>query len=392
MSKLSLWPRTVTLLLCLTVAACAPMATPSPQEPSLTPSLTVTSSPRPPTVAATATSTPTATAPMIEFSVGDKEVIYSHRNRGTRNLYYWPDGNIGVIRYEDGYTFIAANSIRSARTTGQLHDIAQVVNNSSITIRGLKKNYNYAAGGPLYYDHASGVLLLFYHSELHPQGDYRRFYSSIGMAFSVDNGHTFTDLGEIVSAETVYDDPDTSQVVEMTGGTFAIKDGRFYIYFRDYLSLGAQNNLAVASAPVGEVIENAIQLTAANWQKYYEGSFSEPGLGGKSSQLESSNPNTRWMSVSYNTYLDAFVMVVAHTAHGNTNLYITASRDGFHWAPRLQIESESGESFYPTIIGIGGDPLYSEESFYVYYTRSVEGEFDRWNDAELVRRLITLQN
>ncbi len=199
-------------------------------------------------------------------------------------------------------------------------------------------------------------------------------------------------MGEIVSTEAAYDAPSTPDVVEITGGTFAVKDGYFYLYFRDTLVSGAVNNLAVARAAVQDVIEAAIQGKAAQWEKYYDGTFAEPGLAGKSSYLENDNPGSRWMSVTYNTYLNAFIMVVAHQPSYPlcTNLYVSASEDGIHWPPRIRIEDEPGESFYPSILSIGQDPLLTGSSFYVYYTRSIVGEFNRWADAALVRRLIAL--
>lgn len=325
----------------------------------------------------------------ITFTVSSQELMYSRADLRSKNLLYWPDGNIGVVKRADQSIFLAANGPKPAKTMGSLDDVAAIVANRAITIRGLPNTYSYAAGGPVYRDINSGALLLFYHAERNRQNNYRMFYSSIGMAISYDNGASFNNLGEIVTANVSYDygSPD---IVELGGATFAVKGEYFYLYFRDYLTSGAVNHLAVARALISDVVRAAYVGKTANWYKYYSGHFSEPGLGGLSSYLEKNNPGTRWMSVSYNTYSNTFLMVAAQTLKGNTNLYLTTSADGINWEKRKQIEQEIGESFYPTIMSIDADPLYSGQSFYVYYTHSDIGGFERWKDAELARRLIRL--
>uniref|UniRef100_B8HPF5 Glycosyl hydrolase family 32 N-terminal domain-containing protein n=1 Tax=Cyanothece sp. (strain PCC 7425 / ATCC 29141) TaxID=395961 RepID=B8HPF5_CYAP4 len=333
--------------------------------------------------------TPSALVQPSTFTVSRQELIHSHADLRNKNLLYWPDGNIGVVKRADQSIFLAANGPKPARTIGSLDNVAAIVTNEAITIRGLPTTYSYAAGGPVYRDSNSGALLLFYHAERNRQNNYRKFYSSIGMAISYDDGANFDNLGEIVTANVSYDygSPD---IVEVGGATFAIKGEYFYLYFRDYLASGTVNHLAVARALISDVVRAAYLGKTANWYKYYSGNFSEPGLGGLSSYLETNNPSTRWMSVSCNTYSNSFVMIVAQTSIGSTNLYLTTSVDGVNWESRKQIEQENGESFYPTIMSIEDNPLYSGQSFYVYYTHSKIGEFERWKDAELVRRLIRL--
>ena len=96
------------------------------------------------------------------------------------------------------------------------------------------------------------------------------------------------------------------------------------------------------------------------------------------------------MDISYNAALDKFVMVVAaNTFPQNVDLFITCSEDGIHWEDRRKLAAENGEAFYPSIIGILDDPRRTEKAFYVYYTFSQKGGWERWNDAAIVRRKIT---
>ena len=84
-------------------------------------------------------------------------------------------------------------------------------------------------------------------------------------------------------------------------------------------------------------------------------------------------------------------MVVAqHIAFDQVDLYLAVSDDGINWSNRILIVDDRGEKFYPSIIGLGDNPRITEEEFYIYYTHSITGHFDRWNDARLIRRRIVL--
>ena len=110
--------------------------------------------------------------------------------------------------------------------------------------------------------------------------------------------------------------------------------------------------------------------------------------------MENGNPETRWFDVSFNKYLGKYIMVVS-AQNSNTNkpnLYLTESADGLVWGSRKLIADEPGESFYTTIVGSGSEPRVSGQQFYIYYTFSVAGEWDRWSDAVLARRLISCSN
>jgi hypothetical protein len=78
-------------------------------------------------------------------------------------------------------------------------------------------------------------------------------------------------------------------------------------------------------------------------------------------------------------------------SYGNDrgDLYLVGSEDGVNWGPRVPIALDLGEQFYPSLVGMGADPARTGQSFYVYYTDSQAGMWNRWNDAQLVRRQIT---
>ncbi|MBA4106033.1 MAG: hypothetical protein C0485_09765 [Pirellula sp.] len=333
-----------------------------------------------------------ATQAALVYNVGQTEVIYTASQRRNKGLDYWVDGNLGVVPIGNGqYHFYGANGPTPVRTTGTLADPAQSRSNVSIT--GLPSNYfNYVAGGPTYFDATTGARLMIYHAERHASSG-QDYYSVLGMAISTDSqGLNFRDLGVIVEPDVPMAQRPHS--IEVGGGSFAVMNGDMYVYYRDYLEGGGSSELAVAKAPISTILANAMSNQGTSFTKYYNGGWTQPGLGGRSSSLETGNPGNAWSSVSYNDYLGGLVMMSSAWADpsGNNDLYMSSSMDGINWTPRQTIVADAGEQMYPTLIGTGADPTHTGQSFYAYYTDSATGAWNRWNDAKLVRRLITLNN
>jgi hypothetical protein len=84
------------------------------------------------------------------------------------------------------------------------------------------------------------------------------------------------------------------------------------------------------------------------------------------------------------------MVVAANTPPGKVELFVTWSDAGIVWAGRRKLADEQGESFYPSIVGFGEDPRQTGTHFYVYYTFSEKGGWDRWSDAVIARRKITV--
>ena len=224
-----------------------------------------------------------------------------------------------------------------------------------------------------------------YHAEKHGASA-KDYYSVLGMAVSTDaKGRVFRDLGVIIEPNQQFGQ------TEVGGGPFAVFDGHMHVYYRDWLGDGTRSELAVARAPIADVISNALLGLRTDFTKYYDGSWSQPGRGGLASALEVGNPSNAWTAVSYNAFLDQLVMVSSQWTATQPDLYLATSADGINWSPRQALVTDPGEQFYPTLIGLGADPQVTGESFYVYYTDSLKGAWNRWKDAKLVRRLITLE-
>jgi hypothetical protein len=333
---------------------------------------------------------PTTLHAALVYSVGQTEILYTASQRRSMGLDYWVDGNLGVVPIGNGqYHFYGADGPTPIRTTGTLAKPAQSKNNVSIS--GLPSNYfNYVSGGPVYHDSTTGSRLMIYHAERHASSG-MDYYSVLGMAISTDSqGLNFRDLGVIVEPDVPMAQRPHS--IEVGGGSFAVMNGDMYVYYRDYLEGGGSSELAVARAPISTILANAMNNQGTSFTKYYNGGWTQPGVGGRSSALEIGNPGNAWSSVSYNDYLGGMVMMTSQWADagGNNDLYLSTSMDGVNWTPRQTIVSDAGEQMYPTLIGTGADPTRTGQSFYAYYTDSASGGWNRWNDAKLVRRQITL--
>ena len=317
----------------------------------------------------------------IDFNISAPELIYSKNQRKSAGGANWPDGNFGVISNGNGtYDFYAANSTTPVMTTGTLNNPGATKQKISIT--GIpKKTFSYVAGGPVYEDPYSGARLMIYHAEDGGKG--KEFYSMLGMAISTD-GREFRDLGVVIKPNL------PAGNAEVGGGSFAIVNGYMNIYYKDWLADGSTAEVAVARASMTDIMNNALMGRNTSFNKYYNGGWTHSALGGKASYLENVNPANSWLSVSYNDHINQLVMVSSQWSGDGGDLYYATSPDGVQWSSRKPLAVDAGEQFYPSIVGTGSDPSRTGQSFYVYYTDSQKGVWDRWSDAELRRRTVTI--
>jgi hypothetical protein len=186
----------------------------------------------------------------------------------------------------------------------------------------------------------------------------------IGLAWSNDNGNTWNYLGRIISP---YGDV---QPLNIQGAPYIVKDGYFYVYFIDSLA-GAStgtNGIGVARASVSSVIAaaKAGNLGINLWQKYYNGSFSQPGLGGMSS------PIAPWgithTQAVHSSYTGKYYLPLTFMAWsgGNTSIKLYESTDAVNWTLSMTIADETAATQRPN----GGYQYCSA----VDHDRAVNGE------------------
>ena len=332
-------------------------------------------------------------------SVGPPEPILVSE----RKPYSWPDGTMGLLRETDGksYRFFAASAGFPLMTKGSLDDpIRDEIH--ELKIEGAPARYQYFAGGPIYKSDRSGLLLMFYHAEIYTSPpDWLPFYSELGLARSMDGGMTWKDLGRIITPHASV----TSEYFQISHrawdvgwGAYAIVGEYFYLYFKDLLHAGDQFrpvNLAVARAKIEDVLDAAKKGSdVARWEKFYQGSWAEPGIGGRSSPLTENDRESFTMSdVAYSSDLKKYIGIVIGEPWPNTNLYWFESADGIHWSNYRKLVDDEGHNSYPTLIGLEDNPHLLGREFFVYYINSKDfaATGTRNKDAVLYRRRVTLQ-
>jgi len=355
----------------------------------------------------------------LNFETGKIEIIYERQPLNDAGLNYWPDGNIGVVKNKNGiYAFYAANGeISSSMMIGTLEEPGRD-SMKKLNISGVPKEYNYAAGGPVY-KIDDDTLVMFYHVEYHLNGYWRTFYTEIRIAVSTSkdaggNFIDFKDLGLVLRAnmtkEKFSELLKTKKLtdkeffcVELLGGHVVIHNGYVYMYYKDVMDKTGDlwsnyNELSVARTSLEELKTAVKNKTVPVFKKYYQNNWTEDGIGGKSSPLKERNDLlVGWIGVTYNTHINKFIMVLSENHYPPPNytyekcdLQIMTSDDGVNWSTRRRISdvNEPRELLYVSIVGPeGNDSLTTGKEFYIYYTRT---QVLDWSDKDVVRRKITL--
>ncbi len=146
-----------------------------------------------------------------------------------------------------------------------------------MAVGGMQRSYDYTGGGPIYTDPDTGHLLMFYHAENKTDAG---FWTTLGMARSTDGGDSWTDMGQIVTANL----PFARDVgTDLGGGAYAVVNGYFYVYFRDFFPDGTQSFVSVARATYANVFSRPLLDGRGRRldQILFKAIWGEPGLGGR---------------------------------------------------------------------------------------------------------------
>lgn len=192
----------------------------------------------------------------------------------------------------------------------------------------------------------------------------------VGALVSFDGGETVHDLGYILeSGDPLDDDAHNGFFTGGHGDISVVLDREqkyFYFFFTNYGGPGESQGVATARlayadrfTPVGRV------------QKYYQGSWSEPGLGGRVTPIfravrswHHRDPDSFWgPSVHWNTYLRCYVMLMNHAqglpGWAQEGIYISYSTDPANpesWSKAIKLldatDIPNWSTFYPQVMGL----------------------------------------
>ena len=202
-------------------------------------------------------------------------------------------------------------------------------------------------------------LIGFYHGEDHYWPGYPDSggiaWKSIAFCSSTDNGITWTKGGQIITS------PMAKPATPTWGGSgdacvvYDAENSRWVCFYQQHCIYTA-------------ISTNEIPLPGT-WKKYYNGAYTEPGLGGNETPVPglAGHPGAN-PSVHFNTHLKKWVMVW-HTWN-DTGLWLSVSDDLLNWQTPINVVSASSpeRKWYPTIIG-RTDVLASEYAnlYYAYW-------------------------
>lgn len=273
-------------------------------------------------------------------------------------VYPWfPDGHITLLPDGDSFQMYWAGS-SSYRSVGtSIYSQVRSPAATAILSKGASSN-DFDNGGAWLmsvFRQDGDSLIGFYHTEDHVWPGYTSpgtAWKSTAYCWSTNNGVSWTKGGQIITSST------PKPAVPTWGGSgdscvvYDGKNSRWVCFYQE-------NYLFVA-------ISTNTPPLPGTWKKYYNGAFSEPGLGGLGTPIPDlkkyagSNP-----SVHYNTCLKRWVMVW-HTWNG-TGLWLSTSENLVQWTPPVNLVPAAvpERCWYPTIIG-QTDVLAGEQALICY--------------------------
>ncbi|MBN1699003.1 MAG: hypothetical protein JW881_15905 [Spirochaetales bacterium] len=147
---------------------------------------------------------------------------------------------------------------------------------------------------------------------------------SIGILYSDDEGETWTFCGEIIKPFIHTSDAGNA------GGVPVLVVGKyFYVYYNEHTG---SNGVAVARAPVSDVIKAAVKHKVVPWVKYNNGSWSENALTGTGSfVMPYADSHTDAAASKYRG-------VYFYLAPMNGSLRLFSSKDGIEWWEKAIID------------------------------------------------------
>jgi hypothetical protein len=310
----------------------------------------------------------------------------------------WPDTPLGIVRTPTGYAFFASDGSRhetpvgpmggsAVRTLGTLDDPlgrappveAIIAPNPDPAVNPEYRTYTYLGGGPVFRVPpglpGAGRLLMVTHAEIRTPATrpHPSFYAILGLAASDDGGRSWIALGEIIRVNHPYEqDMDGFDIGDPP--LVRTPDGEFLqIYFRDWQGSAPHwgdsvTRASVARAPLAAVAAAAFggpRRSAAPFRKYFEGAWSEPGIGGRATDIYPHGVGAD-LQVVYSSELHRYIMMIST----GVSVWYAESADGLNWSkPQMLRDFRPMHGhIYIMPAGTGADPADPGRSYVVLYT------------------------
>jgi hypothetical protein len=336
----------------------------------------------------------------------------------------WSDTQLGVVKSRDRrrYLFFGSDGSCHAncgdlserdgsitRTAGSLDDPLGIdAPYETILPQSLQLGQHsvvYVGGGPVTrvpigHPGAGNLLLVYTAARWTNLEQKDGEYEFTGLAKSTDDGFSWTDLGLILSANQRFRPgapPAYNSFDEGLGNLVADPAGLYYyIYFPDKVTKGGFHGshdtfFSVARVSMDQLLHRAFDRDVPgalpSFEKYYDGNWDQPGLGGLSTSILNPQSDAGDPNVAWSDYLKRYVVIFDDTE----DISYAESSDGIHWAPTLPLLSlspDKASALYAIPVGLGDDSTVVGRQFYIYYTYYPSPRQSRggWIDAS-IRRL-----
>lgn len=316
------------------------------------------------------------------FTLGERSVVsqdmFPQEDQG-----YFTDGSVPVIKVDAQYYAFWANyrNYRSISNSPFLENHVDQLDPGTPVFGGRQPDDGSSNGfndGGMWLIGinrlSDGRLAGFFHAESHwyPRGTAGwSAYKSIGVAYSSDNGLSWGSPYQIIKHQQ---DKPASPAWSGLGDGCVVYNHLSNRYYCFYTPATGSTALSMAASTDPNGFEGS-------WNKWYNGSFSQPGIGGMESPIAnlSSAPGAN-PSVHWNDYLEKFIMIW----HGwDGKLYISSSDNCEIWdVPRLLLE-DGPKAWYPCIVGT--DSTTGGQTIALYYSY----DFTEDGKRTLAKRTIT---
>lgn len=340
------------------------------------------------------------------IQLSQPEVYLPSRERMAKKILFGPDGIIGSWRdQQNNLKFIGSANSGLFCTTGTPDAPLETVNYSGLKVENVDWSvFGYCSVAQVVRNPSTGTLIGVTHLERHytVPGGGKPYTATLGLSISRDDGETWSFLGECISHDmTVGEKTEISR--DIGNGAILMDDEYLYVYFGEVREENQAYGLGVSRIALDELYEATEKNEMPKAWKYKDGQWNEPGWEGEASNILPAGIAPNFMSLSYNTVLKKYLMVMCQSPYYSSNdgdILLMVSDDMLDWTQaktQWLATGRNGEQ-YPTILGTG-DSLQTEtgSEFYIYwcswYAFDEQGNSDwqlLWGSADYVRQKVTI--
>lgn len=328
-------------------------------------------------------------------NAGPPQIVMTPAELAKAHLEGWPDGNIYAFTLNGTTALFSSNTNSGSTQAVSTTDLNSFpANHRLLKIKALRKggkgafDHKYAGGGAVYYDAPSGTLIQLYHGEFWYGGgkvEWLPAYTSLGIAVSKDLGRSWKKLGQVLSGAA----PRANRCpYDIGNGTLVYRpDGYLYAYYTE-LEAPCQNPaIGLARAKLSDIV-TAAQTGAfpggsgSVFQKYFKGSFSQPGvrdpskpeLGGGSftPMFSEGNIVPAMATVAYDSAIQQYVVAYVELSQ-DKKAALRFSPNGIHWSDAIVLNLGNAPFYLSLLNTDGGDPNVLGAHFYIYYVNPFPG-------------------